>query len=368
MRVVVAGGGLVGLTAGAALRRAGHEVVVAEQAPAIRAAGSGIGLWQNALNVFDRIGIGAQVGAISTTIDTWFFDAAGHRLRADGFGPEDHQLTLIPRAALNDLLADTAGRSRIRLDARVVGFDERPEDVAVHLSTGEVVTADLLIGADGVYSKLRAQLVPGSDAVPHAGHFAWRALVPAGPENPGGTVLTVGHHRTRGGFSRIAGDRTMWMVNQFDCPPLTGTKKEQALVRAHQMNDGGWHDDLLRLIESTPEDSINRNQVMIVPRLTTWTSAHVTLIGDAAHGLSPHISAGGNLGIEDVGVLTCLLGRDNDLPSALREFEKLRMLRFDRVREFSAQVEAAADAAEFAERYATFSHWMLSTEPEAYPK
>ena len=368
MRVVVAGGGLVGLTAGAALRRAGHNVVVAEQASEIRAAGSGIGLWRNALDVFDRIGIGAQVGRISTTIDTWFFDPAGHRLRAPGFGPEDHQLTLIPRAGLNDLLADAVGRSRIRLDARVVGFDERRDDVAVRLSTGEELSADLLIGADGVYSRLRAQLVPGSEAVPHVGHFAWRALVPAGRENPDGTVLTIGHHRTRGGFSRIAGDRTMWMVNQFDCPPLTGTRKEQALERAKRLNDGGWQDDLLRLIESTPEDAILVNQVMIVPPLPTWTSAHTTLIGDAAHGLSPHISAGGNLGIEDVGVLMSLLDGGADLLSALPEFQKMRMLRFDRVREFSAAVEAAADAAEFAERYATFSHWMLSTEAEAYPR
>ena len=64
MRVVVAGGGLVGLTAAAALGRLGHEVTVVEQAPEIRAAGAGIGLWENALREFDRIGIGAAVRSV----------------------------------------------------------------------------------------------------------------------------------------------------------------------------------------------------------------------------------------------------------------------------------------------------------------
>jgi 2-polyprenyl-6-methoxyphenol hydroxylase-like FAD-dependent oxidoreductase len=367
MRVVVAGGGLTGLAAGAALRRAGHHVVVAEQAPAVRATGAGIGLWRNAQTVFEQIGIGPQVAAIGTTVDTWFFDAAGHRLRAEGFGAEDHQLTLIPRPALNDLLAEAVGRSNIRLDARVLRFDERPDDVAVHLSTGEVLTADLLIGADGVHSTVRAHLVPGSDAVPHAGHYAWRALVPAGQERRESTVLTVGRDRTRGGYSRIAGGRVMWMVNQIGSGTLTGTLREQALARAHRMNDGGWHDDLIRLIESTPEESILRNEVLVVPPLPTWTGARTTLIGDAAHALSPHISAGGNLGLEDVGVLAAFLHGEPDLPAALQAFGAARMLRFDRVRELAADVAAATDAATFADRYATFSHWMLTTEEEAYP-
>ncbi|GIJ44875.1 FAD-dependent oxidoreductase [Virgisporangium aliadipatigenens] len=359
MRVVVAGGGLTGLTAAAVLRQAGWEVTVAERAPAIRAAGAGIGLWPNAFRVFAGIGAAERIARTGRTVDTWFYDPAGRRVRAEGFTDAHHRFTLVPRAPLNDLLADAVGRSNIRLAARVVRFEERAEDVAVHLSTGEVLTGDLLVGADGVYSDVRAQLVPGSEAVPHAGHHSWRALVPAGGERRDGTVLTVGRDRTRGGYSRISGDTTMWMVNQFGCGELSGSKREQALERAHRMNDDGWHDDLIRMIEATPEESILANQVMMVPPLPTWTGARTVLIGDAAHALSPHISAGGTLGIEDVGVLAGTLSAQPDLSLALREYEKARMLRFDRVREFSAAVESAADAAAFAERYARFTRWML---------
>jgi 2-polyprenyl-6-methoxyphenol hydroxylase-like FAD-dependent oxidoreductase len=93
-------------------------------------------------------------------------------------------------------------------------------------------------------------------------------------------------------------------------------------------------------------------------------AAHVALIGDAAHGLSPHISAGGTLGIEDAGVLRTALETAPGLAVALTGYEQARMAHFDRVRELAAAVENASGPAEFAERYAAFSHWMLSAAPQ----
>ncbi|MQY21841.1 Aurachin C monooxygenase/isomerase [Nocardia sp. RB20] len=363
MRVVVAGGGLVGLTAAAALGQAGHEVTVVEQASEIRAAGAGIGLWENALREFDRLGIGADVRSAGHEIDAWFFDAAGRPVRPAGYGDDAHRFLFVARPELNVLLADAVGPQRIRLGDRVTGFTETGDGVRVLLESGRHLDADLLVGADGVHSKVRAALVPDSAARPDAGHYAWRAVIPAGAERPEGTVLTVGRDRTRGGYSRLPGDRTMWMVNQFDVGELPGTPRDRALARAHNLAENGWHDELLRMIEATPEDAILENPILLVPELPHWTSAHVALIGDAAHGLSPHISAGGTLGVEDVGVLRACLSATADLPTALREYERRRRERFARVREFSAEIEFAADAGQFARRYAAFSHWMLTTAP-----
>jgi 2-polyprenyl-6-methoxyphenol hydroxylase-like FAD-dependent oxidoreductase len=92
--------------------------------------------------------------------------------------------------------------------------------------------------------------------------------------------------------------------------------------------------------------------------------AHAALIGDAAHGLSPHISAGGTLGIEDAGVLRTALETAPGLAAALTGYERARMAHFDRVRELAAAVENASGPAEFAERYAAFSHWMLGAAPQ----
>ncbi|MEV7395111.1 MULTISPECIES: FAD-dependent monooxygenase [unclassified Streptomyces] len=363
MRTVIVGGGLVGLTTAASLKLVGHEVTVLEQAPEVRAAGAGIGLWPNALREFDRIGVGTAVRALGSEIDTWFHDAAGRRIRAAGFDVSDHRFLLVPRPALNGLLADAVGRDRIRLDAHATGYTEDEAEAVVHLSDGSELRADLLIGADGVYSRVRAQLVPGSDAAPHAGHYAWRALVPAGDERPEGTVLTVGEDRTRGGYARVSDGQTMWMVNQFEAGPLTGTKRDRALHRARNLAEAGWHDDLLRMIARTPEEAILENQIMFVPPLGRWTSERVALIGDAAHGLSPHISAGGTLGIEDAGVLRACLAAEPDTAKALAQYEAERTARFDQVRVHADAVERAADAEEFAARYAAFSHWMLTTAP-----
>ncbi len=365
MRTVIVGGGLVGLTTAASLRLIGHEVTVLEQASQVRAAGAGIGLWPNALREFDRIGIGTDVRGMGEEIDAWFFDAAGHPVRATGYDVADHRLLLVQRPRLNSLLADTVGRDRILLAAPATGYIERESEVVVHLATGEELCADLLIGADGVYSRMRAQLVPGSDATAHAGHYAWRAVVPAGDERPQGTVLTVGRERTRGGYARVAEGQTMWMVNQFETGPLTGTKRERALQRARNLAEAGWHDDLLKMIADTPEEAILENAIMLVPPLPRWTSARIALIGDAAHGLSPHISAGGTLGIEDAGVLRASLAAGPDTATALARYERARTARFDHVRQHAAAVENATGAAEFARRYAAFSHWMLATAPTA---
>ena len=199
MHTVIAGGGLVGLTTAASLAQIGHEVTVLEQAPEVREAGAGIGLWRNALREFDRAGIGDAVRGLGQPVDTWFFDPAGHPLRAAGYGPADHQFLLVPRPALNSLLAGAIGRGRVLLGARVTGYDEHQSGVTVRLADGRSLDADLLIGADGVHSRVRAQLLPGSEAVPYAAHYAWRAIVPAADERPEGTVLTIGHERTRGG-------------------------------------------------------------------------------------------------------------------------------------------------------------------------
>src|SRR6187551_2161108 len=107
------------------------------------------------------------------------------------------------------------------------------------------------------------------------------------------------------------------MVNQFDSAAPTGSIKAEALARAAHLNEGGWNDPLVRLIERTPEETILHNQIMFVPELTHWTSRHVALIGDAAHGLSPHISAGGTLGVEDVKVLARQIQIQPDLATAL---------------------------------------------------
>ena len=364
MRIVIAGAGLVGLTTAATLRRSGHEVLVIEQAAEVRAVGAGIGLWENALRTLDTLHLRPAVEAISSTVDTWFYTVEGDPRRSPGTADADYQFLLVPRPELSALLADAVGRERIHTAVRVAAFSEHADGVTVALSDGEQLQCELLIGADGVYSAVRRQLLPGTDAHLHGSHTAWRAVVPAGPgERPGGTSLTIGKDGTRGGYTRLDGGRTMWMVNQFESGPLTGDKRRDALDRAHNLVSDTWHQELLAMIERTPQESILENRITLVPPLATWSSARVTLIGDAAHGLSPHLSAGGTLGIEDVAVLDRTLNAHGDLSTALSRYQEARIPRFTVVRQFADDIQRAENASQFADAYARFSHWMVTTAP-----
>src|SRR5690349_1230065 len=93
LRVIVTGGGLVGMTAALAFKRLGAEVRVLEQATAIRAAGASINLWKNALDVFDDLGIGNAIRSIGVSLETWFHDVSGKRFRSSDFDPEDYAFT-----------------------------------------------------------------------------------------------------------------------------------------------------------------------------------------------------------------------------------------------------------------------------------
>jgi 2-polyprenyl-6-methoxyphenol hydroxylase-like FAD-dependent oxidoreductase len=360
MRAVVIGGGIVGLTSGLALRRAGLDVVIYERAPEIRAAGAGLGLWANALAAFDELGVGEQVRAIGKPSEMYFHDAGGRLLDTPGFGEEDHQFLLVHRAKLNDLLADAVGRENIRLATGFEKYSEHADRVTVRLSDGSSADADVLVGADGAYSTVRAQLVPDTAAREHVGHHAWRAVIPAAGLSVTENRVILGTEGCRGGYVRTYDGSVYWLVNQFDTPPLTGTLKEQALQRAAHLGEEGRNTVLTELISATPEEQILHNQIMLVPPLPHWVSARVVLAGDAAHAMSPHITAGATLGIEDATLLGELLSPGGDVPGALAAYETRQIPRYAHAARLSEAVEHAPTPQEFAQRYAEFSHWMLT--------
>ncbi|GIJ48886.1 FAD-dependent oxidoreductase [Virgisporangium aliadipatigenens] len=361
MRAVVVGAGIVGLTSAIALHRSGIEAVVHEQAPEIRAAGAGLGLWANALEVFDELGLGERVRGIGRPAEMYFRDHAGELIQPSGFSADDHRYLLVHRAKLNDLLADAVGRENIRLDSRLVGYDETDAGVTARFHDGTTVEADVLVGADGAYSVVRSLLLPGSDAVNHDGHHAWRAVV----RPPEGTtidraVIVLGEKRTRGGYVPTADGTVYWLVNQFDADPLHGTPKEQAAERAAFLDTTGWNPALPALIESTPDEQVLHNQIMLVPPLPRWVSQRVALAGDSAHALSPHITAGASLGVEDGLLLARLLASSGGVADALTAYERDRIPHYRTVNELSKRVEDAATPEEFAANYVAFSHWMIS--------
>ena len=157
-------------------------------------------------------------------------------------------------------------------------------------------------------------------------------------------------------------------MNQFNSPPLTGTPKEQALERVVDLEAESTNGILSQLIAATPEELILHNQIMLVPPLPHWVSARVVLAGDAAHAMSPHITAGATLGIEDAALLGHLLASTGDVPAALAAYEASQIPRYAHAAQLSAAVEHSPTPQEFARHYAAFSHWMITEQPEQAEK
>ena len=202
LRVVVAGGGIVGLTTALAFRRAGADVVVCEQADQIRAVGTSIGIWQNAMSVStssaspptsNRRARPPRCGSAAPT-------AIGIRL--SGFADSDRRYLLIERGRLTSALADAVGHEHIRVGTRFVSYEEHPDRVVATFDDGSAEEADLLIGADGAFSVVRQQLIPGSEAQRDAGHEVWRALLPECPVAFDEDRIVIGYNRTNGGYLR----------------------------------------------------------------------------------------------------------------------------------------------------------------------
>ncbi|WP_329066880.1 FAD-dependent oxidoreductase [Amycolatopsis sp. NBC_01480] len=360
-RAVVAGGGVVGLTTGFALRQAGFDVLVCEQEPEVRGIGAALGLWANALEVFDRLGVGAAIRAAGHPSAIRYQDPTGQVLDEYYADLAGVNYLMVTRQRLNELLAEAVGPDHLRTSARVVGYEDRASAVTVRFEDGSTTEADLLIGADGVYSKVREQLSPGSAAQEYPGHLAWRGIVPesAIPEITSERFV-VGRERTRGGVVRSGGGLAFWVLAQLGAQSSAASGKQEALALVPYLHEGDWTFPLREAIEATPEDKVVRNRVMAVPLQTRWVDGHVALAGDAAHALSPHITSGASLGIEDAAVLADHLGRSGDVPAALKAYEADRLPRYaEAYRRVDEVAEASVEPREFAKEFFGFIRWML---------
>jgi 2-polyprenyl-6-methoxyphenol hydroxylase-like FAD-dependent oxidoreductase len=361
MRVVVAGGGLVGLTAGIALRQVGFDTLVCEQNPEIDAIGASIGLWDNALTVFDKLGVGAAIRAAGWPSVIQHRNPAGQFIDEHSSKLASIEATMIRRWKLTELLAEELGPDHLRTSAQVTGYQERDHGVVVEFADGTTEHADLLVGADGVYSRVRERLSPGEVAQEYLNHRVWRGLVPASavPEITS-EFMVVGRERTRSTVVLSGEGTVFWVLAQFNSPPLRGSSKEEALARVPHLHDGGWPFYLREAIEATPEDRVVRNRIMSVPRQSRWVSSHVALAGDAAHALSPHIGSGASLGVEDAAVLADFLS-NNDIPTALRAYEADRVQRYIEIYRWTDRIaEAAGEPETYVKEFCSYHRWMTA--------
>lgn len=326
-RILIVGGGFSGMSAAILLAEAGHAVDLVEIDAGWRAYGAGISLNGGTFRVLARLGVLDAFRAVGAMTD-------GAELR----GPDDQILNRLPTPTLQEGTAGTGGVMRPVL-ARILAERVRAAGVNVRLgqsftmiedgaaacrvgfTDGTRADYDLVIGADGLYSTVRAAIFPDAPKPRYVGQAVWRAVLPRPAHMPTLAMWMV--PKLKVGINHVSATQSYLFLTE-DRPandfvaPETQVETLRALLRrfpsptiqAIAASLDARHQIIYRPLEQ-----------LLLPR--PWSRGRVVLIGDAAHATTPHLAAGAMIGMEDAVVLTEELAR-HDLPAALAAFEARR--------------------------------------------
>lgn len=346
MRVLIAGGGIGGLTAALALLKQGIDVDVYEQASELKEVGAGVQLAANGTRVLYALGVGEELKALSCEaqgkeIRHW---QSGETWKLFDLGPVSIERYGAPyftvyRPDLLDVLARAVRREKadaLHLASRVRGFVQDGDSVTLQLENGTATRGDALVGADGVHSRVRQGLF-GVDRPEFTGVIAWRGVVPmerlpahmarrvgSNWVGPGGHIV---HYPLRAGrLMNFVGalERADWRIESWSA---RGTQEE--LIGDFR----GWHADIQAFIRAI--DVPYKWALMVRAPLERWTVGRVTILGDAAHSMLPFLAQGAIMAIEDGCVLARCLAQ-YDVDTALQHYEAARRERTRRTVEGSA--------------------------------
>jgi len=343
-RVLVVGGGVGGLTAGVALRRAGIDVDLVEINPNFNVYGVGIIQPNNTLRALDRIGLAQRCVELGTPFPGWkMFGATGNFLMeapntsraAPGYPPNNG----ITRPNLQKILSEAALEQgvNVKLGTKVCELHDRGGRVDITLSDGTEGHYDLVVGCDGIYSDTRRRIF-GDAGAPHCtGQSVWRYNLPRRSQFAWGEVHSG--PSTKVGLVPIKRDLMyMFLVTAEPNNPRMPPDRLAELMRERLAGYEGVVAELRALIVDPSGVVYKPMEALLLP--APWHKGRVIIIGDAAHATTPHLAQGAAMAIEDAVLLGELLGRSTSLEAVLSEFMSRRFDRVKFVKDSSDQIAA----------------------------
>jgi 2-polyprenyl-6-methoxyphenol hydroxylase-like FAD-dependent oxidoreductase len=322
-QALVVGAGIGGLAVARVLREAGFEVRILERSPEMEPLGAGITLWPNAVRALRAIGVAGQLPEQAPV------DAESGLRRWDGklLAKTDlvsigrrygEPLLLLQRGTLQRALLADGIADLIQTGAEAVRATESSGGARVELLDGEPVDADLVVGADGINSAVRASLL-GDGPPRYSGLLCYRAIIAMPPLKIG-----VGEYwgdRRIFGTVPVDDGRLYWFATRLgkaeeprEADPIAG------LLERHR----GWAPEIRPVLEATPPDTVLRHPLLDRKPGRHWCGERTALLGDAAHPMLPFVGQGGCQALEDAAALGEALRTAADVPAALRAYEAKR--------------------------------------------
>lgn len=349
-KVAIVGAGIGGLATALALSRKGFDVQVYEQARKLGEVGAGVALGANSIRLLDRLGLQKRLADYGPRWTQWRFNDGGGRVLTE---QEMHgKVVGVYRPDLVGMLADGLPSGTVATGRRCVGFHQDADQAVVEFADGGRAHADLVVAADGIRSALQRHVVEPGDPV-FSGSVAYRGVIPADrvPDYPATvSTMSMGEGRHFLVFTLRGGE----LINFVGFVPSDDEMRESwsapgdPATLAREFAD--WDPKVRKIISHV--DTTFRWGLYDREPLSQWSNGRLTLLGDAAHPMLPHMGQGANQSIEDAVALAAVLeGVDrHDFPNAVRRYESVRRDRAGQVQRNSRNGGLVYDSGDSPER------------------
>lgn len=320
MKIVIIGAGIGGLTTALALKSQGHDVTVYEGAPQIKPVGAGIIMANNAMQIFDKLGVRRKVEAAGRKISSIKITDEKLRTLSDGdLSKFENQYGVynvaIHRGELLKILVDGIGMENIQLSKRLIRV-ETGSPHRLFFDDGSQVNCDVLIGADGIKSVVRNQVF-GSGVIRDTKQRCWRGVSEFdSTEKYNQEAFEAWGRGKRFGFVKISEKKVYWYAVSDNS--LIGNGRDIGDLFYE------FHPDVLQIISETPKQQIIFSDIIDLKPLHGWQKGKVCLIGDAAHATTPNIGQGACQAVEDAYTISKLLGEMGNIEDVFFKYEKIR--------------------------------------------